>query len=158
MIDNVCTDLRGRAYQTETDRKYLSLRNTSYYRGADYPYNHSLKREFVITEGEIKTIASQLAGIDTIGLPGVMSFKPMINKDAYYTVCFDSQVDHCSDIIRAIYRLSTLLSNLKVATLPLKNELKQDIDSFILNYGVAAYRRVIDRALPFHEYKRLVRV
>lgn len=154
----IVTDLRGRT-MGDHEIRYLSLRKDGYFRGADYPYcadDMYSDEEIVITEGEIKAIFSRMAGFRTIGLPGIMSLRPGTLRDRKYIVCFDSQKNN-HDIVRAIYRLGSLLPYLRIATLPLQGE-KEDIDSFILSHGVEAYKRVIWRALSFAEWKQLVRI
>ena len=155
----ICTDLRGRTI-TEDRRKYLSLRNSGFFRGADYPYRADDMYDndtLVLTEGEIKTHASQYAGFPTIGLPGIMSLKPSIIQDKRYIVCFDSQIDN-EKTHRAICRIGELFPSVSVATLPLLDGAeKEDIDSYILKYGISAYQRVINRALPFHTWRNLIK-
>lgn len=155
---SVTVDMRGRTMGND-EKKYLSLYNSGYFRGSDYPYcaDDMYKGDTIIlTEGEFKTIFSRKL-FPTIGIPGIQSLKPGILKDKTYVICFDSQLD-MSDVNRAINRIGSILPHVKVATLPLKGAAKQDIDSFILQFGLDAYEKVINRALPFSEWKALTRI
>lgn len=158
-VENIVTDIRGRTIINHPI-KYLSCKGSGYYRGADYPYNYAALQNdiVVITEGEIKALASIQVGIPAIGLPGILSLRPQIkqSENQTFVVCFDSQRD-MSDVYRAIHRIGERFNKVKVATLPLQNE-KQDIDGYILQYGADAYRRVISRVLPFEIWKTLIRL
>lgn len=163
-IGSVVTDFRGRWYGNDCpkDKKYLSPYQSAYYRGADFPFNHAALQLYncvVVTEGDFKAILSHESGIPTCALPGILSMRPELQQrtDQTFIICFDSQVNHAADVRRAIVRLGNMFSNVKVATLPLHGEVKQDIDSYILQYGISAYHTVIARALPFTEWKALNR-
>jgi hypothetical protein len=75
-----------------------------------------------------------------------------------FTICFDSQVNHWFDVVRAIQRLKKHFDNLLIATLPLMGRAKMDIDDYIRDFGAEAYKRVIDRAVPYQTWIKLVRV
>ena len=160
-LGQLVTDIRGRYFGNgSTQQKYLSPFNSSFYRGADYAYNHNVLHNpsVVITEGEMKAIASTEAGIACLALPGMRSFRPGIKQydDQTTIICFDTQIAHYYDVRRAIIDLAKRFHNPKVATLPATKG-KQDIDSYILEYGKERYAKVIQRALPFDIWKGLSR-
>jgi len=156
--DNTTWDIRGRILEQQEPR-YLSLKGSAYYRGADCVYNLSAMQGdyYVLTEGEIKAIASQQVGVPCIAFPGMTSYRTVIERvDQRRIVCFDNQQDarYVHDaIIRLAQRIGT---NIYVATLPLRGETKQDIDSYIHRYGAEAYREVIHNALPFEYWFQLI--
>jgi DNA primase len=157
--DGYVTDIRGRAFDCVSDKKYLSPRKDAFYRGADYPYNAihlDLDAPLVITEGEIKAIAAGMAGIPTIALPGIQSMRPkIINRYGKNDiVCFDTQSGQARlDIRRAIFKLHDIIG-IRVATLPeLKG--KGEIDTHILAYGPESFKRIVSRALEFNLWKKL---
>ena len=159
-VEGICTDMRGRAVGDHSIR-YLACKGGGYYRGADYPYNYcALSADtVVITEGELKCIAGNKV-YPCGSLPGIMSMRPQLRQrtDQTFVVCFDSQIQNTLQVHSAIHRLASMFINLKVATLPLKGKEKQDIDSFILDYGKEAYQVVIDRALPYTTWKELIQI
>jgi hypothetical protein len=95
-----------------------------------------------------------------VSIPGILSLRPQLKQrdNQVFTVCFDSQVEHWYDVIRAIQRLAKKFQNLLIATLPLLGREKMDIDTFINDYGVDKYKDVISRAIPYSNWLSLVRV
>jgi DNA primase len=163
MVGSVVTDMRGRLFVGESEQKYLSPYGGSFYRGADYPYSYdnlAQHEKIVLTEGEAKAIASNQAGVPTVSIPGILSLRPQLKQrdNQTFTVCFDSQVEHWYDVIRAIQRLAKKFQNLLIATLPLLGREKMDIDTFINDYGADKYKDVISRAIPYSNWLSLVRV
>lgn len=162
-VKNVVTDFRGRWYGDNypKDKKYLSPYQPAYYRGADFPFNHAALQydAVVVTEGDFKAIVSHESGVPACALPGILSMRPELRQraDQTFIICFDSQISHGADVKRAIIRLGAMFSYVRVATLPLLGESKQDIDGFIMRHGVSAYHTVINRALSFCEWKALNR-
>ena len=159
-VNSTVTDFRGR-FVGEHEVKYLSPKGSSYYRGADYAFNHAAleSQKVVITEGDPKAIVSEQLHVPTISIPGILSIRPQVKQRAGQTfiACFDSQIEHMYDVIRAIQRLASMVESLLVATLPLCGFDKMDIDTFILLKGAEAYKRVIDRALPYNTWVKLIR-
>ena len=162
MVGSVVTDMRGRLFVGESEQKYLSPYGGSFYRGADYPFSYdNLEYEnIVLTEGEAKAIASNQAGIPTVSIPGILSLRPQLKQrdNQVFTVCFDNQLSNWFDVVRAIQRLAKKFQNLLVATLPLLGRQKMDIDDYIRDYGISAYKEVITRAIPYSSWLSLVRV
>lgn len=169
--DGQVVDMRGRLYDPQIavapEVKYLSPYRSAQYRWADMPYNVAALRSprLVITEGELKALASQQAGIPTVALPGIRSFRSglVVNPGADVVICFDHQRKHMDDVIRAIHELARRLlpygPQVRVATLPLgDDDEKMDIDTYIVRYGEQRYRDVIRQALPYDVWSRLVRV
>lgn len=149
------TDLRGRALDKVTEPRYLSPYGGAFYRGADYPFLWK-ENNIVVTEGEFKALAIQRSGFDAIGVPGILSVRP---KSRFYVVCFDSDRNPKSmaDVQRAIIRIARINPHIKVATLPLgSDDEKMGADDFIDKYGTEAFQRVINAALPFDKWKRLM--
>jgi DNA primase len=161
-VNGVVTDMRGRLFVGKSDQKYLSPYGGSYYRGADYTFNHSALQydQVVVTEGELKALASNEVGVPTVAIPGILSLRPQLKQrlGQSFTVCFDSQVEHWFDVVRAIQRLKKHFDNLLIATLPLMGRVKMDIDDYIKDFGADAYKRVISRAVPYNTWIRMVRV
>lgn len=152
------TDLRGRAFGS-SDQKYLSPYHSAYYRGADYPYNFKdavkeQNKTIIITEGEIKAAISTKYGFPAIALPGMLTWRIGYTpkEDINHIIVLDNQRDQRKQIQKAITRLSKKLENVRVATLPLYGENKQDIDSFINSYGIDEYALVIDNAVMYDEW------
>jgi len=161
LVENVVVDMRGRLLGGDDERKYLSPYGGAYFRGADYAFNHdALKNDTIIlTEGEAKAIASNVV-MPTVSIPGILSLRPQLKQRTgqSFTICFDSQVNHWFDVVRAIQRLKKHFDNLLIATLPLMGRTKMDIDTFVQDFGAEAYKRVIDRAVPYQTWIKLVRV
>jgi len=148
------------------------LRNSATLRGATIVYNADVLRvkpkTFVITEGEIKAIASQQADIATVAFPGVRSRRDLqVFSSQRVVICFDNQLRHYYDVYRAIVDLATDLlpftQRIFVALLPLwgnnrwfQHE-KMDIDTYILQYGEEAYRTIIETAIPYLRFLQLAR-
>jgi len=171
LLDGVVYDLRGRSIANE-EPKYLSLRNSASLRGATIAYNADILKDkpetLVITEGEIKAIASQQAGVATVAFPGIRSRR---NLQAFSTqrvvICFDNQLRHYYDVYRAIVDLATDLlpftQQIFVALLPLWGEGrwfqydKMDIDTYILRNGEEAYRNLIETAIPYLRFLQIAR-
>jgi hypothetical protein len=162
-------DLRGRLLDVEEDEnnpKYRGPYNAASQRGADeWPYNAEALRSdvVVITEGELKAIASTVAGIPAVGIPGISSFKwrlrLSLNPTQKRVVVFDSEAKpHVQESVnQSIDKLARLLPELHVATLPLAGRSKVDLDSFILTSGPAEFKLIVDKSLPYETWAKLQR-
>lgn len=160
------TDIRGRSLIPDTELRYISCRNGATARGAIYPYNYDLisqnRDRFVVAEGEIKADISTLTGIQAIGTAGMNTHRAGIadvcaGRDV--VICFDSQPDMAT-IYQAIKQQAAKYreygARVSVCVLP-HNNTKVDIDSYILEYGAARYVELIDSAVPYQLFARLVR-
>lgn len=146
------TDIRGRAWNNKHTEKYKTCYNGTYFRGAEYVYNanelpQDKEQTIVITESEIKAILPSQYGIPTWGLPGITT-KRIINHRGKKILCFDNQVNHRRELLAAIKRWIDRIPDLWIATMPLRGKMKQDIDEYILHYGIGAFRSVINAAIP----------
>lgn len=170
-LNGVVYDLRGRTIVNEGP-KYLSLRNSASFRGATIAYNADVLTKkpetLVITEGEIKAIASQQAGVATVAFPGIRSRRDLqVGSWQRIVICFDNQLRHYYDVYRAIVDLATnLLSftqRIFVALLPLWEKdrwfqyEKMDIDTYIAQNGEEAYRNIIENAIPYLRFLQVAR-
>lgn len=162
-------DLRGRSLRNE-ERKYLSPRHSSSLRGATIAYNADVLEQkhdtVVVTEGEIKAIASCQAGIQAVAFPGIRSYRDLFfSSTQNVVICFDNQVRNHHHVYQAIIDIAnTILSftrNVFVALLPLAGGSswfgyeKMDIDQYILLSGASAYRDVIANAIPYLKFLRI---
>lgn len=153
-VNNQVTDLRGRALDN-TQPRYLSPFGGAFFRGADYPFLWK-ESNAIVTEGELKALAIERAGFSAIGVPGILSIRP---KSRFTVVCFDSdrRAKSMADVQRAIIRLGNAYAGLSIATLPLgRDDDKMGADDYIDKYGVESFRRIINAALPFELWKRLM--
>jgi DNA primase len=161
-INQEIVDIRGRALD-QTEPKYKSPFGTTVSRGAsEWPYNAGdLRHDHIITEGEIKTVVASQFGFSVVGLPGISSWRWRIRTMAKgsHTVVFDSQKDPAvrESVFQAIDRLAQKLSDLRVVTLPLGKETKMDLDAYLLTKGPEEFKLVLDKALPYNEWARLLR-
>lgn len=160
-VDDVVTDFRGRSLDPDEEQRYSTPYGGTFFRGADYGYNQCdmTKDPVVITEGEIKALASWQCGIPTVAIPGILALRPQV-RAAYgqrVIVCFDNQVENWYDVLRAIQRLAAVFDTFHVATLPLCGFEKMDIDTYVRHAGCDAYRRVLDRAVPYQRWLAMVR-
>jgi DNA primase len=160
IVNEEITDIWARSL-TNDEPRYLGPNHSAYQRWADYPYLYDdgyNSNTVVLTEGIIKPILPHQAKIEgTIGFPGTLSrreFTPY--KGQKVVICFDSQRKNRKQLIAAIDKKANTYPNSYVATLPLRGKDKQDIDSYIQQFGVEEYRKVIDNALPHKEWKQLV--
>lgn len=155
------TDIRGRSIDPTDNVRYKSPYNDGFYRGADYVYNNHLVCDvdtLVITEGEIKADIATQFGFTTIALPGIMAKRKFIQQqNQRVIILFDSQRKSRREVATAIKRLAEDIRNPYVATLPLFAKDKQDIDSFILEYGTDSFRDVLVGALNYGEWNELQR-
>ena len=161
------TDVRGRVIEPDfafaPDRKYLSPYRSAVERWSFDPYNAAASRNqfVVVTEGELKAIASEQAGFPTVAFPGIRSYRNnlLIPAGARVVICFDYQQNHFDHVVAATVetakRIERMTDDVRVAILPLTKD-KVDIDGFILDHGADAYRRRIHAALPWREWARLV--
>lgn len=160
--DGTVTDIRGRSLDPLDEQKYRSLLGSSYYRGALYPYNyhlHTTARRIILTEGEIKADIAYQLDYPTMALPGMniwrSGFKPDANKE--YILLYDTQRMNYHNVQSAIIKTAQRITGIKIATMPLMGKEKQDIDTFILTYGKAAFEMVINSALDFDVWYSLQR-
>ncbi len=154
-LDGKVTDIRGRSL-TDTEMKYKSPFHSAYYRGADYSFltKTGPAKTVVVTEGEIKAILPNQEGLSTVGLPGMNSFRK-ISTSTYLKIvlCFDNQRRTRQHLLASIKRYAEKLScDVWIATLPLRGKEKQDIDSYIMQYGIDSYKKVIASAVPFRTW------
>jgi DNA primase len=148
-------DLRGRML-AGSGEKYKSLMKSSMYRGAMFAYNVDMHDDtIVVTEGEIKAIIPAQYGIAVHGLPGILSSR-MIARKPYKKaiIVLDSQRD-MREIHRAIRRLARRVDNPHVSILPLHGKEKQDIDSYILEHGIDAFKRLLHHSLDFDRWEEI---
>jgi len=154
------TDIRARAMSPNADLIYKSPYNGSTFRGAIYPYNHHLTdtdQPIILTEGEIKADIAVQFNYPAIALPGINAWRKGIRLDRTYIILFDSQREHIKEVRNAITHVASQLTNPLVATLPLLGDQKQDIDGFILKYGISLFNAVVDAALPYETWRELQR-
>lgn len=107
--------------------------------------NPDRKCDLIITEGEFKAMAAVQAGFHCVGLPGMNSAHDIVAKVCKEkgiqesTILFDSQIRNNKYVDYAAYSLGEKLSaaGIKVyrAFLPLYEESKIDIDSFLLSHS-----------------------
>lgn len=151
------TDLRGRLWRGDGE-KYLSLKHSAFYRGADFSYLIDITADdVIITEGEIKAILPVQHGIAAHGLPGMNSYRlPTLTNTRRQVIIFDTQADVRLQryVNAAVHNLAPKLDTPYVAFLPLRGEEKQDTDSYILRYGIDAFKIVANNALPYAEWSR----
>lgn len=154
-------DIWGRDFSSQSDKKYKGPYHSSFQRGADYPYCHDygFESRVIVTEGIIKAAVANQYGFPCVGMPGTLSyregFQQMIGQEII--ILFDSQVNHRRELNHAIERIANRFNKPKIAVLPLRGKTKQDLDSYILAYGVNEFKRVVDNALPFETWKVLSR-
>lgn len=158
-FDGYVTDIRGRTLNNnDSDIKYKSPYKSAFYRGADYAYQIKVEpsKTLVVTEGEIKSIIPQQEGLQTVGLPGMNSFRKIsIASCQKIVLCFDNQRQKRRELLLSIKTYAEKLNqDVYIATLPLRNKEKQDIDSYIITYGVDAYKKVIQNAVPYKTWLR----
>lgn len=147
------TDIRGRSF--DDDLRYKSAYGKVHFRGAIYPFNMDKSKAKVIlfTEGEIKALLAEQAGYECIAVPGITmwrdGFTPCDNQRVI--IVMDNQRKH-KGIKKAIMKIANRFDDVYVASLPLFGKEKQDIDSYILEYGYDSFRRVIDSALDYNTW------
>lgn len=157
------TDLRGRSLSSE-DPKYKGPFGATGARGADeWPFNGGdlLKGQHIITEGEIKTIVASQFGFNCVGLPGISVWRWRLRTMARgkAVVIFDSQKQASvrESVYQAVDKLAQKLHDVYVASLPLGKEDKMDLDTYLLTKGPDEFRLVLDKALPYNEWAKLLR-
>lgn len=157
-FDGSVTDIRGRTLASNDTMKYKSPYRSAFYRGADYAYQIKIEssKTLVVTEGEIKSIIPQQEGLQTVGLPGMNSFRKVsVFPCQKIVLCFDNQRNKRRDLLLSIKRYAEKLNkDVYIATLPLRNKEKQDIDSYIISYGIDAYKKIIQSAVPYKTWLR----
>lgn len=166
--EGAVTDLRGRIFRG-SGMKYRGLFSSSRRRGAIYPYNYDRGMEkattqgrIIITEGEMKAVLADKFGFPCVALPGMVSWRPIVPPPGCdVIVLFDNSKNPLDRmrVDRAIERVYMRMARIKVATLPLEREEKQDIDSFLLGKGDRArwFDQILQSSLPYQEYKKLRR-
>jgi DNA primase len=157
------TDLRGRSLSSE-DPKYKGPFGATGARGADeWPFNGGdlLKGQHIITEGEIKTIVASQFGFNCVGLPGISVWRWRLRTMARgkAVVIFDSQKQASvrESVYQAVDKIAQKLHDVCVASLPLGKEDKMDLDTYLLTKGPDEFRLVLDKALPYNEWAKLLR-
>lgn len=156
--DDTIVDIRGRSLDPDEAIKYKSPYHSSYYRAADYLYNNHLSNAdtIIVTEGEIKADISTQSGFTTLAMPGINSIKKFLQRENQKVIIvFDSQRKNQQFVNQAIKKVSKEFNDPYIGTLPLLNKDKQDIDGFILAYGIQMYADVIYNALPYQTWKTL---
>jgi hypothetical protein len=74
-------------------------------------------------------------------------------------VIFDSQKQASvrESVYQAVDKLAQKLHDVCVASLPLGKEDKMDLDTYLLTKGPDEFRLVLDKALPYNEWAKLLR-
>lgn len=163
------TDMRGRAV-TDIHPRYISPRVEAFARGATFPFNYDRAMErvrstgtLIITEGEIKAILADAHGYAAVALPGMMTWRTGVLDllSSRVVVVFDNSSDPWDRIRvdRAMARISNKIPDFAVGVLPLLDEDKQDIDSFLLHPkgGYGKFDYIVRNAIPYTTYKQLRR-
>lgn len=156
------TDMWGRSLDPAEEIRYKGAAGSSFTRGADYAYCHDMRnttQKLIRTEGIIKTVIANQYGFPCVGDPGTTAHRigtSALNNQQQIIV-YDNQLKNRRNMIQAIRSKASRFDDVLIATLPLRGKDKQDIDSFILTYGIDEFRRVIDGALPFSVWLRLYR-
>ena len=158
--DNQITDIRGRIIPSISDVvRYKSPLGSTYFRGADYPYNMFLElaQTLIITEGEIKAAIAYQHGYPAIALPGMMTWRNGFRRKAgqKIIILFDSQAEGFLQVQNAIRSVVIHFDSVYVATLPLLGKSKMDIDTFFLEHG-DLFDIVIQSALPFERWLQVI--
>lgn len=153
-------DIRARTMDNDEELRYKSPFGNASFRGAIYPYNYHLKKQrtIIITEGEIKADISTQYGFPAMALPGISTWRKGFKQraDTTYILLYDSQ-KNMQHVRRAIRTIAQKIDDVRIATLPLMGQDKMDIDSFILRFGISAYRTVVHSALDFTTWNQLQR-
>jgi len=161
-INGEVVDIRGRSLDN-SEPKYKGPFGGASIRGAsEWPYNSSsLAFDHLITEGEIKTIVASQFGFNVVGLPGISTWRWRLRtmSKGSHVVLFDSQKDLSvrESVYQAIDKLAQKLSDVRIATLPLGKDSKMDLDTYLLTKGPEELRLVVDKALPYNDWARLLR-
>lgn len=165
LVDKEITDFYGRALDPSAEVKYLGLFGGAWKRGADYCYLHNdcyipeAHERIVRTEGIIKGIISRQYGVPCVCNPGTLAHRPgttpLAGQDQI--IIYDNQVHHRRELISAIKKEASYYSKPKIGTLPLRGKEKQDIDSYILEYGVTDYLRIVNGAKEYSYWLQLIR-
>jgi DNA primase len=155
--DDSVYNLRGRKI---TEKQYMSPYHSAYYRGADIIFrtDQAYHDTIILTESEIKAIASTQVGMPAYGFAGTNSSAVYVQYPRQtIIICFDNQRNHRRQLIQSIHRVAQRYTNVLIATLPLYGQEKQDIDDFIAQYGASEYRKVIQSAVPYEQWSALIR-
>lgn len=151
------TDIRGRAMDDNPVR-YKSAYGKTHYRGAIYPFNmdESKADTVLFTEGEIKALVAKQAGYACLSIPGITIWRDGFTPIDYQKVIIvmDNQRKH-KGLTKAIQKVANHFENVYVATLPLYGKDKQDIDSYVNEYGYDSFRRIINSALEYNNWLSL---
>lgn len=155
MFGDMIVDLRGRIVGSEGE-KYKSLTKTAKYRGAMFAYNIDMHDDtIIIAEGEIKSIIPAQYGYAVHGLPGILSNRVIARKPYKKAIIMLDSQKNMREIHRAIQRIAKRVINPFVATLDLRKKDKQDIDSYINDYGIGAFDVLIRNALEYDRWERI---
>jgi DNA primase len=124
-------------------------------------YDTISNKLLVITEGELKGMASLSAGVSTIATPGMRSSHETVaklcvkNSVENIILCFDNQIENFRDVCSAKTKLVSYISKLYTPRiydcvlpfLPMVEEGKKiDIDSFINVLGKDKYIKTLSKA------------
>lgn len=161
------TDLRGRCLGDEVPR-YKSPYHQARLRGAIYPFNYDVamdkarQQKFIIlTEGEIKAIIGDMHGFPVVALPGMTNWRAgtIIDSDIRVIVMFDSsaRAEDRMRIDKAIANVAEKIPSFSVVQLPLLNQEKMDIDTYLLDSkgGPERFRRLLDDSVDYPFYKKI---
>lgn len=162
MYKGEVTDIRGRTV-TDKEPRYKAPNTKPKARGAIYPFNADVMDTasfLVSTEGEIKTIYSQVFGeVPTVGQPGLSVWREGTRKDIPIIFVVDNHADYR---VRMVLRKATLNLARKVkepyfVVLPLLQEREMQIDNFILHPkgGAKYYRMLIESPMSLDSYMKV---
>lgn len=131
-----------------------------------------VSKPLVITEGELKAACACSKGIPTIGLGGVWCFKSTRKGQSIIGgllsiewsgrrvfICYDSDAATNPSVVAAENMLASELTELgadvQIARLPAAGAEKVGIDDFLMTHEVAAFKEVLEKAIPFEACKAL---
>ncbi len=170
IAEGAVTDLRGRSMQPHDDMKYKSLYHGSRARGAVYPFNYdeALKRAMaskvlILTEGEIKAVVADQHGFAIMALPGMLSYRPglVLQAGVKLVVIYDnsSRKEDRLRVDKALRDLYRRVPFFSVVTLPMLDQDKMDVDSYILSDrgGANRLKYMVDNAIEYKRYTELRR-
>lgn len=124
------------------------------------------EKDVIVVEGELDSLHATIKGIPNVVATGGSSISSEQVKDAVkrgakkFTICFDTEPDKTETTAKYISSAIAILleegiSRIYIAKLPDLGSGKTDVDRLIKERGIENFKEVIDKAIPYYEYKLL---
>ncbi len=151
----------ARIYRGEALAKYINTKETYLYKKGNFLYNYHLAKEeakrtgtLIVVEGQMDAIRLYINGLkNVIALMGTALTKEQVEliKRLRSKVVLALDGDEAGKT--ATLKNGDILRKSGVGVSVIRISLKKDPDEYVFTYGIDSYRKMLDKAVDFFDFK-----